>query len=373
MSALHAGEPPPRTWSRPRSSGSRTTPGGSFLAVDAERARRPGRRDRRPAAAPAARRRADRDQGRALDPGLADDGRLAHPRGLPSALRRDLRRAARGRRRDRDRQDEHGRVRDGLVAPRTRRSGRPATRGTRSACPAARAAAPPRRSPPAWRRRRSAATPAARSASPPRSAASSASSRPTAAVVALRPDRVRVVARPGRPLRPHGARRGAAASRHRRGTTRWTRPRSTGPSRRRSRDARRDLDGVRVGVLDELSARASSRACAPRSRRRSARWQRARRLGARGEPAPSTAHGIADLLPASPRPRLAPTSLATTASATGRALDGGSAPTCSSIYEARAARGFGPEVKRRIMLGTFALASGLLRRLLPAARRRCGR
>ena len=47
--------------------------------------------------------------------GRADDGGVAHPARLRAALLRDRGRAARGRRRYRDRQDEPRRVRDGLV------------------------------------------------------------------------------------------------------------------------------------------------------------------------------------------------------------------------------------------------------------------
>ena len=63
----------------------------------------------------AAGRRAARGQGPLLHGGRADDGRLAHPRGLPAALHGDRRAQARRRRRADARQDEHGRVRDGLV------------------------------------------------------------------------------------------------------------------------------------------------------------------------------------------------------------------------------------------------------------------
>ena len=67
-------------------------------------------------------------------------------------------------------------------APRTRRSGRPATRTTPPGCRAARAAAARRPSPPGSPPSASAATPAGRSASRPRCAAWSASSRRTACV-----------------------------------------------------------------------------------------------------------------------------------------------------------------------------------------------
>ena len=84
------------------------------------------------------------------------------------------------RRRAAARQDQPGRVRDGLVERELRLTARCSTRGTARACRAARAAAAPPPSPRASRRGRSAPTPAARSASPPRCAGSSASSPPTA-------------------------------------------------------------------------------------------------------------------------------------------------------------------------------------------------
>ena len=117
----------------------------------------------------------------ALDLGLED------PRGLGAAVRRDRRaQAPRGRPRA-ARQDQHGRVRDGLVdralglrpdpqpvgpRPHPRRLRRRLGRGRRRLRGA---------------RSRSAPTPAARSASPPPSPARSASSRPTAASAATAP------------------------------------------------------------------------------------------------------------------------------------------------------------------------------------------
>ena len=130
------------------------------------------------------------------------------------------------------RQDEHGRVRDGLLHRELRRSGPPTTRGTWTRSPAARPAARPPRSPPTRRRWPSAPTPAARSASPPRSAASSAPSRPTAVS-----SRYGVVAfassawtRRARSAGPYSTPR--CCTRPCPGTTRWTPPRSTRRCRR---------------------------------------------------------------------------------------------------------------------------------------------
>ena len=98
------------------------------------------------------RRRADRLQGPALHPRRADDGRLARARGLQAAVHGDRRAPLRGRGPRRARQDEHGRVRDGLVDRELGLRRRRATPGIASACPAARAAArrppwPPRMAP----------------------------------------------------------------------------------------------------------------------------------------------------------------------------------------------------------------------------------
>ena len=80
------------------------------------------------------------------------------------------------------RQDQHGRVRDGLVERELATSARCSNPWDTRACPAAPRAARRRRSPRAWCRPRPAPTPAARSASRRRCPASPASSRPTARV-----------------------------------------------------------------------------------------------------------------------------------------------------------------------------------------------
>ena len=159
-----------------------------FVHLDREHVLAQARADRRQAqgrrAGRAAGGRAGGDQGRALRRGRADDLRQPDAPELPAPLRRHGDRPAQGGRRDPLRQDEHGRVRDGLVdrEQRLRPDAEPLGRGR--GCPAARRAARPRPWPPTWRRWRSAPTPAARSASRPPSAASSGSSRPTAASAA---------------------------------------------------------------------------------------------------------------------------------------------------------------------------------------------
>ena len=73
------------------------------------------RRPRRRRVASSPRGRADRHQGRPRHAGHAHHGGLAHPRGLDPSVRRD--RCAQGARgaHAHPRQDQHGRVRDGLV------------------------------------------------------------------------------------------------------------------------------------------------------------------------------------------------------------------------------------------------------------------
>ena len=141
---------------------------GAYLWRAGRQRRRPGFAGRR-----RARRRPGRGQGHLLRRGRADHRGLADPRGLRAALHGDRGRAPARRRRAGARQDQHGRVRDGLLERELRLRSRFATPGTPTASPAAPRAARPPPSPAASRPARSAPTPAARSASPPRSAGSS--------------------------------------------------------------------------------------------------------------------------------------------------------------------------------------------------------
>ena len=176
-----------------------------FLHVDPEQTLARARaRDEAGGGGPLAR-RPDRPEGSVLHAGRADDGRLARARGLPPSLQRDGRRALRGGRTRERRQDQHGRVRDGLVhgALGLRADAQPLGSGPRArriqrrlGCGGGGGDGPDlprhrhgRLDPPAGRtlRRR----------------------RPEAHVrrgVALRRGRVRLVARPGRPVRTQRAR-----------------------------------------------------------------------------------------------------------------------------------------------------------------------
>ncbi len=124
-------------------------------------------------------RRPARIERRPHDEGGADDLRVEDPRRVAPALRLDRRaQAARGRRRH-SRQDQHGRVRDGVIDRELRVRRRRATRGISSGFRAGRRADRVPRSRRTRRRSRSAPTPADRFASPLPSPASSASSRRT--------------------------------------------------------------------------------------------------------------------------------------------------------------------------------------------------
>ena len=184
----------------------------------------------------------------------------------------------------------------------------------------------------------------------------------------LRPRRLRLLARPGRPARPHGRGRGARRSACSAGTTRATPP---APTRRCPTSRPRSPRGA---------ARACASACRwslPRAGRRRRRAGRASARRSTALEAPGAArrrrraaarpHAHRRPTTSWPPPRPRATWRATTACATACARR--ARATCAAMYGETRDRGFGAEVKRRIMLGTFALSVRLLRRLLPAAQK----
>jgi hypothetical protein len=303
--------------------------------------------------APGPRRRPARGQGRAARPRPPHHLRLPHPRGLPPPVHRDRRGAARGGGSDRGREDEHGRVRHGLLHRGERLQADPQPVGRGRGSPAARRAGRPRRSPRAWFPSPWAPTPAAPSGSPPRCAASWASSRPGAAsaATAWSPSLPRST-RPARSPAPSRtwpsplALCSAPTPATPRASPGRPRPRRRGLSRRR-----RGFDRRALG-LPRGRGRSGDDGPLPRVARR-ARVRRARRSPRR--PFPHLPHAVAAYY------------LVATAEASSNLARydgvryGPRAPgehDLAGLYGRTRDIGFGAEVKRRILLGTFALSSG---------------
>ncbi len=188
---------------------------GSFLATNAEAARARAARDRRDGRAAAAGGHPDRHQGRPVDARPHHHGRLADPGGLPPAVHRDVRGAPRARRRRRGGEDQHGRVRHGLEHGELGVPDHPQPLGRRARARRLQRGV----------RRRGGRVPGAVGArqrhrrlhppagGPVRDRGDEAHLR---GGLAVRPDRLRLVAGPGGPLRAHRARQRAAAVPHRR-------------------------------------------------------------------------------------------------------------------------------------------------------------
>ena len=171
----------------------------------------------------------------------------------------------------------------------------------------------------------------------------------------LRDDRLRLVARPGRPAHPRRHRRRAAVPPHGRPATRCDST-SLGLPEPVALPTAERLDGIRLGVPEELTrARASSRACCERFEatlrlRRGARRDRRDVPAARTPPHALSAYYV--LAPAEASSNLARFD----GVRYGLRVEGDD--DSLTMYTRTRHDGFGDEVKRRIMLGTYALSSG---------------
>jgi aspartyl-tRNA(Asn)/glutamyl-tRNA(Gln) amidotransferase subunit A len=117
---------------------------------------------------------------------------------------------------------------------------------------------------------------------------------------------------------------------------------------------REDLRGVRVGIVGEFEE--SLKGDAPMAALYAAAYKQLERLGAQLVPVtlPHAKYGLATYYLIAPAE--ASSNLARYDGARyGLRVDGGDV---FAMYEATRAAGFGPEVKRRVILGTYALSSG---------------
>ena len=345
----------------------------AFLHVDAEGAlaQAAASDERRAAGAPARtpRRRTDRGQGRPGHRGPADHVRVEDPRGLDPAVRRHGRRAPARRPACRSSARPTWTSSRWAPPPSTPPTARPTTRGTSTGSPAAPAAARPPRSPPSRRRSRSAPTPAARSASPAPSPAPSASSRPTAASRATAWSRMAnsldQVGPVTRTVLDAALLHEVIGGHDPRDSTSVDQPlpdlvgaARQGAERRPDRRTRRRHQGAR-------RARATRTACWRASRSRSTCWSRP---GAEvvEVSCPTFVHALATyylIMPCEASSNLAKfDAMRYGLRVLPEGVDSPVAPRTSCAPRRDA--GFGDEVKRRIILGTYALSQRLLRRLL---------
>ena len=330
----------PTRWRRPQAS-------------DARRAARAGERT--------ARRHSGRPEGRDRGRRPAADLLEQDAREFRFALRRDRHDAPEGCRRRPAGPAEHGRVRDGLVDGKLRVRPDGQSVGSRARARRQLGRLGRRASPRARCRSRSAPTPAARSASRPRCAASSASSPPTASSRATASSPLpRRSTRSGRSRAPSRTPRCCSARSP--ATTSATRPpsRRTCPTTARSWRSAKARGGS--AFRRNISATASIPRSAPPCERRSS----------------STAQAGCEIREVSlphAAVRLATYYIIATAEASSNLAryDGiryghrsAKAKDVVDLYFQSRAEGFGAEVKRRIILGTYVLEQRLLRRLLPA-------
>ena len=325
----------------------------------AGRRRRDRRRPRRRRGARPARRRADGAQGRPDHHGRAHHLRLEDPRGLAPAVRRDRHRApARGRASPilgKTNMDEfamgsstehsaYGPTHNPWDLDRI-----PGGSGGGSAAALAAFEAP-----------LAIGTDTGGSIRQPAAVTGTVGVKPTyGGGVPLRAGRPGLLAGPGRPVRPHGARHRAAARGHRRARPARLHLARPAGARTSSRAAgRADVTGVRIGVVKELGGEGYQAGVRQRFNEAVDLLAAARAPRSSRSPARSFEYALAAyylILPAEASTNLAKFDAHALRPAGRRRRHRARA---EEVMARPARPGFGAEVKRRIILGTYALSSG---------------
>ena len=173
--------------------------------------------------------------------------------------------------------------------------------------------------------------------------------------LALRHDRLRLLARPGRAAHARRHRRGAAARATWSAATPATRPRCGLPAADRAADAPSASTASRSACPASSPARASKRACSRAFDAALARAPRSSARASRDVHLPHAPHALSAyyvLAPAEASSNLA------RYDGVRYGLRAEGADDLLDMYTRTRHDGFGAEVKRRIMLGTYALSSG---------------